>query len=209
MTGTLYLSPNFRWNGRAKAVLRFFGTTARAPFITTLALFYAMFRIFVLLLLVTTNAYSFEFKGVRVGAKSSVAEVQERLGVACGVGHADMQVCNGHVTVAEEPATVNLVLSPTGIVQRISLRLSSDPFEQVAAALAEKYGRPSRILRSAVQNAFGARYQQVEHVWLRSGGLQLEYSKFAGTVDQSEIHFSTKADRDLLSGAKRKRSGDL
>lgn len=163
-----------------------------------------------ILIAAALDSHAFDFKGVRVGAKATVAEVQERLGISCGVGHADMQVCNGQSTVADEPGTINVVISPSGVVERIRLDLSPEPFEQVAAALTQKFGTPSRVDRGVVQNRFGAKFQQVEYVWLGKNGIRIDFSKYAGTLDRSQLYFSTREDRALLSDDKpKKRAKDL
>jgi len=168
-----------------------------------------------LLLALTVVAYApealaFDFKGVRVGAKSTVAEVQERLGISCGVGYADKQVCNGHVTVADEPATINLLLAPSGLVQRISLQLSSEPFEQVAAALVQKLGPPTHVSQGTLQNRFGAKFRQIEYVWIGKGGIRVDYRKYGSSLDHSQLYYSTREDRELQSGDKpAKRAKDL
>ncbi len=54
-----------------------------------------------------------------------------------------MQVCNGDITIAREPASMNLVISPKGIVQRIALTLSPDVFDEVAPELIRKFGKPT------------------------------------------------------------------
>lgn len=161
------------------------------------------------MLLLSRQAWAFDFKGITVGGSATPSDVQERLGVRCGEGYENMQICNGDVTVAREPASMNLVISPKGIVQRIALTLSPDAFDEVAPELVRKFGKPKSISHSAVQNRMGAKYPQVIYLWAAKDGTEVLYMKYAGTLDRSALNFSTKADRIMLRKDKEGRSGDI
>lgn len=120
-----------------------------------------------------------------------------------------MQICNGDVTVAREPASMNLVISPKGTVQRIALILSPDAFDEVAQELMRKFGKPASTSRTTVQNRMGAKYLQIVHLWTDKDGVQVLYMKYAGTLERSTLNFSTKADRTMLNKGRENRAGDL
>ncbi len=166
------------------------------------ALVYAVFFL-------SSQCWAFDFKGVVVGAFATPDDIYRRLGVSCGEGYEGVQVCNGEVTIAHEPASMNLVISPKGIVQRIALTLSPDAFDDVAPELIQKFGEPTRVTHSIVQNRMGAKYPQTVYLWSGKGGIQMLYMKYSGTLDRSTLDFSTKADRVLLQGDKRGRGKDL
>lgn len=155
------------------------------------------------------HAWCFDFKGITVGGAATPRDVQERLGVTCGEGYEEMQICNGDVTVAREPASMNLVISPKGIVQRIALTLSPDAFDEVAPELMRKFGKPASTSHTTVQNRMGAKYPQIVHLWSAKDGTQVLYMKYAGTLERSTLNFSTKADRAMLNKGRENRSGDL
>jgi hypothetical protein len=159
--------------------------------------------------LVCGHAHGFDFKGIELGAPTTTEQVRQKLGVTCGKGAAEMQVCNGYVTVAREPADLNLVIGVHGVVQRMHLTLSPDAFEVVAPELIGKFGNPTNTDRRKVQNRMGATFEQVVYLWAAEDGSQVLYSKYASRLDRSSLYFSTKADRDLLGKSKANRAGDI
>jgi len=154
-------------------------------------------------------APAFDFKGIRLGESSTPKQIRERLGVSCGIGAEDIQVCNGRVTIAEEPAEMNLVLSATGVVQRINLTLEPEQFDIVATELIRKFGKPATHSRSTVQNGFGANFAQQAIQWNGPAGTVLFFEKYAGSLRQSMLFFSTAADRRKMESLKKDRHKDL
>ena len=112
------------------------------------------------------------------------------------------------MTVARENARMNLVISAAGIVQRIDLTLQPQTFDTLAPLLIEKFGPPAKTERSELQNRMGAKFDQVLHVW-RDGESEVQYSKYAGSIDSSRLYFGTKEDRELLNKQKANRRGDI
>jgi hypothetical protein len=153
-------------------------------------------------------AVALDFKGIVVGEPATPEQVLEKLGVECGAGFNGIRVCNGAVTIAREGAKMNLVISAAGVVQRIDLTLSPRSFEVVAPLLIEKFGEPAQTGRSELQSRLGAKYQQVVLLW-RNGEVEAVYSKYAGSIDSSRLYFSTKEDRERLSGRTSNRRGDI
>lgn len=159
--------------------------------------------------LLSCSAFAFDFKGIKIGAPATADQLREKLGVTCGKGAGEMQVCNGPVTVAREPAKLNLVIAPTGLVQRIELTLSPSSFDVVAPELIGKFGTPAKTERGQVQNRMGATFEQVHHLWVGEDETEVFYSKYASSLDRSRLYFSTKEDRDLLGKSKTDRGGDI
>jgi hypothetical protein len=144
------------------------------------------------------SAWAFDFKGIAIGDTATPAQIQERLGVTCAQGYAETQICNGDVSIARAPATMNLVINSRGIVQRIDLTVAPEAFDEVTRELIRNFGNPTRTSQSVVQNGTGAKYAQTTHLWADKNGAQVLYMKYAGTLDRSRLYFSTKADRGLL-----------
>ncbi|MGB4811748.1 MAG: hypothetical protein WBP13_04610 [Methylophilaceae bacterium] len=162
-----------------------------------------------LALVLPLSASAFDFKGISIGGASTPKQVLEKLGVKCGLGANEMQVCNGNVTIARETAYMNLVIDRKGIVQRISLSLSSSAFETVAPLLIEKFGTPTSTNRGEVQNWMGAKFEQVSHLWKGENEVEVRYSKYAGVVDKSGLSFTTKKDRELQGKSRENPRGDI
>lgn len=146
-----------------------------------------------------TLGHCLDFKGIQIGKPATPSQVEDKLAVRCGVGANKMQVCNGLTTIAEESASLNVVIGANGIVQRIELRLAPEAFETVAPLLIEKFGRPASIQRGGVQNRLGAKFEQLVYSWRRSGGLELTYRRYAGDLETSSLYFGTAEDRRLLN----------
>jgi hypothetical protein len=164
-----------------------------------------------LCLAVINPAIAFDFKGIAVGKTASTSDVTSKLGVECGTGSVGRQICNGEVTIARESASMNLVIGPNGIVDRINLELSPESFDAVAPELIRKFGKPTSTSKSTVQNRMGARYPQVVYLWSARDGTQVIYSKYTISLDKSSLNFSTKSERDFIRSflGKQNRSGDL
>lgn len=155
------------------------------------------------------SASAFDFKGIELGAPSTPNVISEKLGVSCGEGAKGMQICNGSVTIAKESATMNLVISHSGIVQRIALTLPSETFDVVSEAMVEKFGKPDQDMRSELQNGFGAKFTQRTLFWLKKDGRGLMYSRYGKDVKTSSIYFGTKEDVEMLRAPKENRKSDL
>ncbi|MND44810.1 hypothetical protein D3C80_356590 [compost metagenome] len=132
----------------------------------------------------------FDFKGIVVGAPATLRTIKQKLGVDCGAGYAGMQVCNGTVTIAGVIADMNLVISKTGKVQRISLSFSSKFYEQVEDAMFKKFGKPGVNQTSEVQNGYGAKFIQRELLWGDTPNTVV-MMKYANKVTDSFIMFSS------------------
>jgi hypothetical protein len=142
---------------------------------------------------------------------TSYLQIHERMAVKCGVGgiKRDIQVCNGNTTIAGVPARANVVIGPDGRLQRIDLTVSENAYKAILAELTEKFGKPSSSKASTLQNRFGASFSQVETTWDRDGGKALTVTRFAGSVDDSRIYFSTEEDRETLRRASQGDPSDL
>lgn len=162
-----------------------------------------------LLLLAPLWASAYDFKGVEVGKPATPALIKEKLGVDCGAGFAGIQVCNGLVTIAKEPARMNLVINKDGIVQRIHLTLDPSAFDAIAPLLVEKFGPPTATKRDVVQNRMGAKFDQVDYYWKNEQEDMMSYGRYATTLDTSSLYIGTKEDRAKATARQSDRKGDL
>lgn len=137
--------------------------------------------------------------------------IHDRMAVSCGTGGAEGQskICNGRTSVAGVGAEANVVIGPSGRLQRIWLTISAYSHDATLEALKQKYGAPKSSRRSTVRNGFGAPFTQVETVWHGDGGQTLTVSRYGATTDKTSIFFSTEADREMLSRARRGDAADL
>lgn len=71
--------------------------------------------------------------------------------------------------------------------------------ERVAPLPIERFGEPTKTDRSEIQNRMGAKFEQVTYFWAGKGDSEVLFRKYAGTVNSSALHSSTKEDRDLPS----------
>lgn len=163
----------------------------------------------IVIFLLPLAAPAFDFKGIQLGGPATPEQILEKLGVTCGKGIRTTQVCNGSVTIAREPATLNLLINEAGIVQRMDLSLSPAAFGAVAPELIAKFGAPNKTTSEVLQNRMGAKFDQVIHIWQGDRELQLTYDKYSGSVSRSRIYFSTKEDRELMGRSKANRAGDI
>jgi hypothetical protein len=130
--------------------------------------------------------------------------------VSCGEGSQGMIVCNGTTTIANFPAEINVVIGANGLLRRILISgLDPDNFDAIREELRSKFSPTEVTQKSGVQNAYGARFQQVNSVWMDASGGRLEFSKYAGSVERSSLYLSTAEDRKRVKATQRGTKGDL
>lgn len=141
---------------------------------------------------------AFELKGLTLGGKTSVEQVESAMGVKCGVGANDMQVCNGSTTIGGVWGTANIVVNPAGRLQRIHFFFDADSYDGLAEAFAEKYGKHV-TRRPVMQNGFGAKFQATEKTWIQKSGNRIDLSENTFERGKASAYFSTPADRALMN----------
>lgn len=151
-----------------------------------------------LALLLPLSCLAFDFKGLGIGKPGTPEQVQATIGVKCGIGANNRQVCNGPVTIANERGFINLVINSQGIIQRMALSLQPESFDLVAPLLIEKFGTPAATNRSTVQNRMGATFEQTIHMWHDDSENQVIYQRYSGRLTDSTLSFTTKEDREML-----------
>ncbi|WP_027142925.1 hypothetical protein [Mesorhizobium sp. WSM3626] len=149
----------------------------------------------------------FDFKGVVLGEVATPEFIKRKLGADCGAGANGVQVCNGGVTIAQAPAAMNLVIGKTGRVVRILLQFNSDDYANVEQALSAKFGAPT-VHRSVIQNGSGAQFDQIQSYW-GDDEASVTLHRYAGTVRQSLVYFSTAEDPAMRKANAAAINGDL
>ena len=169
---------------------------------------------------VSGTAHAFDFKGLVLGEPITADQIEALLDkcapgngapcseidlllnkarVECGTGDGGAKVCNGLTTVAGFPAQANIVIGADGTLRRVLLSsIRSDNFEAIARELEAKFGAPQGQDASTVQNAFGAQYGQIVLSWTDSQGRRIDFTKYAGTTENSSLYFGTVQDREVL-----------
>ncbi|MES2279946.1 MAG: hypothetical protein V4542_00890 [Pseudomonadota bacterium] len=177
-------------------------------------------------LLLCGAAHSFDFKGLVLGDLATTDAVESalaycgptsdrkcepyqlRMNVKCGAGENNWQICNGITTVAGNAARVNLVINGEGVIQRIALSdISSRAFGDISEQLKTKFGKPRTQKQSAVQNGFGAVFEQTELVWSNAKRHRVEFIEYDGSIDNSSLYFGIPQDRQQIARPRKK--GDL
>ncbi|NOT65290.1 MAG: hypothetical protein HOP06_04540 [Methylotenera sp.] len=154
---------------------------------------------------------------LNAGCKSQINEscndseltIYESTKIKCGEGGNGGKVCNGFTTIAGERAEANIVIGSSGKLQRVWLRTSSYSFDSISDELIKKFGKPSRVKNSNVQNRFGATYPQKELVWKGANSATLNFEKYGSKLDESSLYFSTKEDLEMLLNKSKTVKNDL
>lgn len=153
-------------------------------------------------------AQAFDFRGLEVGTVVRVQDVEAkiarpvlpdfpeynaavaRLGDICGASPLGT-VCNSHVQLGEAGAgDINVLLAPDGRLTRIVVsEIPVENFLQSAQALRNKFGKPSQVKRSVVQNALGFKFDQIEVIWTNAKGDSVHLSRYGATITNSSVIF--------------------
>jgi hypothetical protein len=169
------------------------------------------------------NSAAFDLKGITLGGPATPAEVEQKFAlpkngplaplsfyaVKCGLGANNWQVCNGSVSVADVPGTLNLVIDAHGIVQRMNVTFPVGGFAQVQAAVEEKFGAATVHKHEAARNLMGTRFDNEYFTWKDTVGRFVILRKYAGDIEHSILSFTTQADRDVSANSVKGHSGDL
>jgi hypothetical protein len=108
-------------------------------------------RIFIASLVIAPSAVwaqKWEFKGLELGAKSSISDLEKRFNLKCApvAAPGSGQYCRGRTTLMEWPAELNVNLDADDFVFKISVPYKGDPLKQWDArkAMIEKFGQPTK-----------------------------------------------------------------
>lgn len=179
---------------------------------------YAIIKLMVIAccILATSNAaIAFDFKGIEVsGPKTYQAkDVQDALGtdskINCGKGSEDRMICNGITSIGGAIAVANIVISPNGVVTRISLKINSYDFQKVVSVATSKYGKPTKATTEIEQNRMGAKFQNATFLWQGKGGRYVRIIKYYPTLDDGEVYFGSAVDTALLHSIDKPKKGDI
>lgn len=169
-------------------------------------------------------AHSFDFKGLELGATTTIeavenalkfcgptsvhtscALIKEAANVKCGEGANGWKVCNGLTSVAGNTGRVNLVINEHSVIQRLHItEISSSAFDDIGKQLKVEFGRPASKRRSIVQNGYGAKFEQTEIVWRNAKNHRVELIDYAGSIDSASVYFSIPEDRQQNRPARKK-----
>jgi hypothetical protein len=157
------------------------------------------------------GATGFDVKGIVVGAPVTKERLERTLGVKCEFFWGPpITMCMGTGTFAEQTAEIFVsVVGDAGqenMVESIYLNFSLDTFTTLAPLLLKKFGNPNSGDASTVQNAFGARYEQVEIHWKGSNGEEALYQKYCQKITESCLLISRLPRSDARQVEERRRA---
>lgn len=142
-----------------------------------------------------SNAAQLNIAGLVAGEPTTPDAVHDALGLACGEGSQNVQVCNGVSSYASSVGDANVVIGSDGLLDRVYLTVDEDSYDDVVQSLRRQFGSPQRIARSTVQNGFGATFQQESLTWNGPHGTRLYVSRYAADVEHATVLLTSKRDR--------------
>jgi hypothetical protein len=159
-------------------------------------------------LLFPLQVHAYDFKGIEIGGSTTPEQVKEQTGVKCGGGVNGTNVCTGYSTIVGKQAFTNILIDAEGKVQRIIVDFDSNNYDQVAAALLQKFGEPSKREVSTVQNRVGGKFTQEQLRW-EAGENQVLLERYSSKITKSMLYMSTEKDRAMLRSMKRENDKDI
>jgi hypothetical protein len=141
----------------------------------------------------TFTANALEFKGIEIGKKTTVQEVQDKLGGTFSWGRTSFR---GQSTIGGEAAEISINLDENSAVKSIFIRLEPRQFAKVAEALKGKYKAP-KIEREVLQTAFGVNVENISMSWTVERGCEVFAEKYSGSIDKSLVLYHCDSDKDI------------
>jgi len=160
------------------------------------------------LLLVPCLAGAIDFKGLEIGQKYTRTEILSKSKIECREETPSGYICTGNSTVANVPAEIILFVDGEQTLHEIYVTFSPDDFEEVYRASRTKYKKPSSYKQSLLQNAYGAKFQQVEATW-KDKGNYLMLSKYGSKVTESTMIYSSKKALDSYLESQKSKGPDI
>lgn len=106
--------------------------------------------------------------------------------ISCYMGH-----CHGVVDVLHFGGLMDFYVTPAGTADDISLEVSSPFYSELAQALIDKYGKPSKVDLVDMQNAYGARVKSHILMWEGPDGSTMVLNEYS-SLKESRLMIRTK-----------------
>ncbi len=154
-----------------------------------------------------------ELKGYTIG--SAFTREQRTTFSRCSSSASLGDYCFGtNVSLGNHNARNIMVLYKDDKVTGVSVSFSASAFEQIADAFILKYGKPTKVVESAVENRMGAKFRQMEMTWIGpDNDTQLQLTLRSTDLDTSSVQLSSmRAVNDFVRKKKeqnRKAAGNL
>lgn len=167
----------------------------------------------VLALLIVPVVYggddAYEFKGIKLG--SDIKELVEKPEIPCEFSKDTViadEICRVRGTIGGTPLKSGLLYYYSDKLHSISLTVKASDFDQVVAAMKEKYGKPTDMIREPVQTRAGVTYQNQKYIWQNKTS-SITVEKYAGTIDRSHItyHLNSYLDEFTKRSKQKAKSG--
>lgn len=123
-------------------------------------------------LLCITSAQAFDLKGVEVGAVITDAALRRALPVGCGLGAGP---CGDRMPEGTKWLSVHVKAHR---VEAIIVLITPESFEDFDKMMRAKYGDPTSVENSVLQNGFGAHFFQTVETWRNGAGDIAELSRY-------------------------------
>lgn len=124
-------------------------------------------------LLCSTTAQAFDLKGVEVGAVITDAALIRALPLGCGLyAH---RSCGDRMPEGTQWLSVDLKAHR---VEKIVVLITPKSFEAFDTMMRAKFGDPTSVEDSVLQNGFGAHFHQTVETWRNGAGDIAELSRY-------------------------------
>ena len=118
------------------------------------------------------------------------------------LGHCSETVCLGSKQLGDYPAIVMLQANPEGRIQLISVTMPVERKNVLLQSAVAKFGKPSKMSTSEVQNRFGAKFSQSAVGWKSKAGDLVIYLERCAKVTESCLIATSKNFVDPDAGKK-------
>lgn len=114
----------------------------------------------------------------------------------------------GETKLAGARASITYFNGPHGAIDEIDAFFNAVDFPAVSAAFVAKYGQPSDVKRTSMQNAFGARFERVEELWTNSNGDMIQLVNFL-SAERGCVRLIDRKRLDAQAVSDKKAKGDI
>jgi hypothetical protein len=151
-------------------------------------------------LTLTTPALALDLKGVELGKRVDTAQLERELGVNFDEHKMDpchgrigvVYTCQGGTRVNGLPAVITVTIGALNTVEQITARVLTPNFDELVGGAIAKWGKP--VTSTVVmQNGFGAKLTNVEHLWIQPDFSSVSLLEFDAEAKWSTLTLETEA----------------
>lgn len=167
-------------------------------------------RIILFAFLIFSNiCYGFDFKGLELGKRFNESELPSKnIGASCFINKS-RTLCNGLTKIAGHDGDIFIATNAAQNIDAISIQFKTEYYDDILAALIEKFGKPTSTSNSKVHNSFGATFDQIVTTWKNDTGDFIRLERYGSTVIEGSVSFISKSYSDYSEGEMKKNRSDL